>query len=77
MFHIWKLKKVLGDSMATLPSIQDTGLGTPQGPPYSQQQATAAGSTEQPVVETGRCLGSEPRIRSLLTIMLRQGADPD
>lgn len=31
--------------MATLPSIQDTGLGTPQGPPYSQQQATAAGST--------------------------------
>lgn len=31
--------------MTTLPSTQDTGLGTPQGPPYAQQQATATGST--------------------------------
>lgn len=27
------------------------------------------------MVETGRRLGSQPTIRSLLTIMLRQGAD--
>lgn len=27
------------------------------------------------MVQTGRCLSSQPTIRSLLTIMLRQGAD--
>lgn len=75
-FHTQRLKRVLGDLMAIPPSSQGTGLGTLQGPPYSQQQATDAGSTRrQPVVETGRCLGSQPTIRSLLTIMLRQGAD--